>query len=98
VIVTDRRLLCRFASGRLTSLWWSGIVGLHVDLAVGQIVLDYGDGQPVNLSGSSVAPVGVVGIASVYGMEAMLTHPALAPLRTEVPFGASQATRKASNR
>jgi len=82
VLVTDLRLLCRFASGRLTSLWWNGVVGLHVDLAAEHIVLDFGDAQPVCLSGPFVAPVAVVGIASVYGAEAILTHQALAVLRT----------------
>lgn len=91
VIVTDMRLLCRFATGRLSSLWWNGIVGLEVDLAAEHIILDFGDGQPVNLSGPLVAPVAVVGIASVYGTEAMLTHPGLARIRThehrEQPLG-----------
>lgn len=82
VLVTDTRLLCRFGSGRLTSLWWSGIVGLDVDLAAERIVLDFGDGQPVNLSGQRLAHIAVVAIASVYGTVAMLTHRALAPLRT----------------
>jgi hypothetical protein len=82
VLVSDMRLLCRFASGSLVSLWWSGLVGLRVDLAAEHIVLDFGDGQLVNLSGPLVAPVAVVGIASVYGMEAMLTHPGLARIRT----------------
>jgi len=82
VIVTDLRLLCRFATGHLSSLWWSGIIGLNVDLAAEHVVLDYGDGQPVNLSGPWVAPVSIAGIAEVYGLEAMLVHPALAPLRT----------------
>ena len=82
VLVTDLRLLLRFATGRLASLWWRGAVGLHVDLAAEHLVLDYGDGQPINLSGAPVLSVAVVGIASVYGGEAMLTHPALALLRT----------------
>jgi len=82
VVVTDLRLLCRFGSGSLVSLWWSGLVGLRVDLAAEHIILDFGDGQLVNLSGPLVAPVAVVGIASVYGMEAMLTHPGLARIRT----------------
>ena len=82
VLVTDQRLLCRFTTGRLYSLWWSGVVGMHIDLATEHIVLDYGDGQPINLSGAPVLSVAVVGIASVYGGEAMLTHPALALLRT----------------
>ena len=93
VLVTDLRLLLRFATGRLASLWWSGLVGLHVDLAAEHVVLDFGDGQPVDLSGSYVAPVAVVGIASVYGVETLLTHPALAPLRTR---GSSAARRFAS--
>jgi hypothetical protein len=82
VVVTDLRLLSRFGSGSLVSLWWSGLVGLRVDLAAEHIILDFGDGQLVNLSGPLVAPVAVVGIASVYGMEAMLTHPGLARIRT----------------
>ena len=82
VVVTDLRLLCRFGSGSLASLWWSGIVGLRVDLAAEHVVLDFGDGQPVNLAGAHVAPLAVLGIASVYGKESMLAHPALASLRT----------------
>jgi len=82
-VVTDRRLLCRFATGHLALLWWSGIVGLNVDLAAEHIVLDFGDGQPVSLSGAQVAPLAVLGIASVYGVEAMLTHPGLVRLRTD---------------
>ena len=81
VVVTDLRLLCRFGSGSLVSLWWSGIVGLCVDLAVESIVLDFGDGQPVSLSGVQVGPIAVLGIASVYGTQAILTHHALTPLR-----------------
>jgi hypothetical protein len=81
-VVTDGRLLFRFATGHLGSLWWSGIVGLTVDLAAEHIVLDFGDGQPVNLSGVHVAVVAVAAIASIYGGQAMLTHPALASLRT----------------
>ena len=82
VIATDQRLLCRMSSGRLTSLWWNGVVGLNVDLAAEHMCLDYGDGQPVSLSGSSVAAVAVVGIVSSYGIEAMLNHPGVASLRT----------------
>ena len=85
VLATDVRLLCRFASGHLThltSLWWNGVVGIHIDLVAEQMVLDFGDGQPVSFSGSTVATVAVVGISAVYGTDAMLTHRALAPLRT----------------
>ena len=90
VIVTDLRLLCRFATGQLSSLWWRGVVGLHVDLAAEHVVLDYGDGQPVGLAGQRSAPIAVAAIASVYGAQALVGHPALAPLRTS---GSSAARR-----
>ena len=82
MFVTDQRLLCRFGSGSLISLWWGGLVGLHVDLVGENIALDFGDGELVNLAGAQVAPLAVLGIASVYGKESMLAHPALASLRT----------------
>ena len=81
VIVTDIRLLCRFSTGRMASLWWSGVVGVHVDLAAEHVVLDFGDGRPVDLSGAQVAPISVAVISSVYGAHALVTHPALGLLR-----------------
>lgn len=82
VIVTDLRLLSRFESRRLTSLWWGGVIGLNVDLAAEFIILDFGDSQPVGLSGAQVALVSVMAVASIYGAQSMASHPALAPLRT----------------
>lgn len=80
-LVSDRRLLVRFDSGELVSLWWEALVGFTADLTVGSVVLDFGDGRPRWLSGPGVAAVAVAGVARLYGPEAMLTHPALAPLR-----------------
>jgi hypothetical protein len=80
--VTDLRLLCRFSTGRLASLWWRGVVGLQVDLVAEHMVLDYGHGQPVAVSGAQVAPVSVAAVASIYGVQALVGHSALAPLRT----------------
>ena len=85
MLVTDFRLICRFATGRLASLWWRGVVGLRVELTAEHIVLDYGDGQPVSLSGAQVAQVSVAAIASIYGVQALVGHPALAPLRGRRP-------------
>jgi hypothetical protein len=85
VLVTDLRLLCRFPTGQLSSLWWRGVVGLHVDLASEHVVLDFGDGQPVNLSGVQVVSVSVAAIALIYGAQALVSHPALVPLRTRIP-------------
>ena len=81
VIVSDTRLFCRFAEGRISLLWWGGVVAIDVDLAREHIVIDYGDGQPVSLSGAQVGPVAIVGIAAIYGLQGMLTHPSLEPLR-----------------
>jgi hypothetical protein len=81
VVVTDLRLLCRFATGQLFSLWWSGVIGLNADLSTEQLVLDFGDGQPVSLSGPWVAPAAVAGVALTYGVQALADHPALTLLR-----------------
>ena len=82
VIVTDQRLLCRFVTGHLASLWWTGIVGLRIDLGAEHVVLDFGDGQPVGFWGSRVGALAVAAIVSLYGLETLLSHPALATLRT----------------
>ena len=82
VIVTDMRLFCRFATGRVYLLWWSGVVAIDVDLTKEHIVLDYGDGQPVSLSGPRVAAAAVAAIAAIYGAQALVGHSALAWLRS----------------
>jgi hypothetical protein len=48
-------------------------------------VFDYGDGSPRAVSGADAALVAVAGIASLYGVEQLTTHPALAPLRRMAP-------------
>jgi hypothetical protein len=81
VLVSDLRLLCRFATGGISLLWWNGVVAIDVDLTMEQVVIDYGDGQPVSLSGPWVAPAAVAGIAAIYGAQALVDHPALTLLR-----------------
>jgi hypothetical protein len=85
VIVTDMRLFCRFAAGRVSLLWWGGVVAIDVDLVNEHIVMDYGDGQPVSLSGPWVAAAAVAGVAVIYGVQGLVDHSALAPLRGEGP-------------
>lgn len=85
VLVTDMRLFCRFANGSLSSLWWSGVIGLHIDLATEHVVLDYGDGQPVSLTGRWVGSAAVAGVAAIYGAHALVDHPALTLLRRTDP-------------
>jgi hypothetical protein len=85
VLVTDMRLFCRFATGRVSLLWWGGVVAIDVDLVNEHIVIDYGDGAPVSLSGPWVAAAAVTGVAVIYGVQALVDHSALAPLRGEGP-------------
>ena len=92
VLVTDMRLFCRFATGRVSLLWWGGVVAIDVDLANEHIVIDYGDGQPVSLSGPWVAAAAVAGVAAIYGAQALVDHAALAPLRGEGPQRLSGST------
>jgi len=80
-LLSDRRLLVRFDTGELVSLWWEGLVGFTADVDAGYVVLDFGDGRPRLLSGPGAGVVAVAGVARLYGVDALLTHPALAPLR-----------------
>jgi hypothetical protein len=84
-LLTNCRLLVRLRSGEVLSLWWGSLVGFDPDLARGHVVLDYGDGSPRLVSGPGAAHVAVAGIASLYGVEALTTHPALDPLRRMAP-------------
>jgi len=81
VLVSDRRLLVRLDSGELVSMWWDTLAGFTADLIAGHVVLDFGDGRPRSMSGPGAAAVAVVGVARLYGTAALLTHPALEPLR-----------------
>lgn len=81
VLITNRRLLVRFSCNRLVSLPWTGLLGLQIDLPAETVTLDYGDGRPIALSGPATPLVAVASVAFVYGVRALLTHPALARLR-----------------
>lgn len=81
VLVSDRRLLVRLDSGELVSMWWETLLGFTADLIAGHVVLDFGDGRPRSISGPGSAAVAVAGVARLYGATALLTHPALEPLR-----------------
>jgi len=83
IFVTEQRLLVRLGSGELASLWWGALVGFEADLGGDHVVLDFGDGHPRLLSGPSAAVMAVAGVASLYGPDALTTHPALSPLRQD---------------
>lgn len=84
-LLTNRRLLVRLRTGEALSLWWGSLVAFDPDIARGHVVLDYGDGSPRSVSGPDAALVAVAGIASLYGVTELTTHPALEPLRRMAP-------------
>ena len=84
-LLTTHRLLVRLRSGEVIALWWGSLVGFDPDLDHGHVVLDYGDGTPRSVSGFSAAHVAVAGVASLYGVESLTSHPALSALRRPVP-------------
>ncbi|GAA2501639.1 hypothetical protein [Terrabacter carboxydivorans] len=83
-LVTDRRILLKTSDCRIVSLWWGSLVGFEPCPSSGYAVLDYGDGAPRLLSGRQVWAIAVVGVAAVYGVEALATHPALERLRARL--------------
>jgi hypothetical protein len=85
-LVTSQRVVGRRpASGELFSLWWSGVTGVEVDIKRDCIVLNTVNGWTGMLTGPTVAPLAVAAIAMCHGPEALLVHPALAPLRQGDP-------------
>ena len=84
VLLTDRRLLVTTSRRETQSLWWGSLVAFHVDLARGACALDYGDGHARLLSGPDASSVAVLGVAVLYGVQALALHSAIAPLRDPV--------------
>ena len=82
VMITDHRVILRLGSGELASLWWGSACGLEADLDAGHVVLDFGDGRPRLLSGEAAPLVAVAGVAQLYGVSALTTHPCLEPIRS----------------
>lgn len=86
-VVSDRRVLVRRPHGALVSMWWSTVAGVEVDLTSERVVLDFGDGCPCGLFGPQVAVVGVMAVACLYGVEGLVRHPGLEPLRDPNAIG-----------
>jgi hypothetical protein len=82
VMITDRRLILRLGSGELASLWWGSVSGFEADLDAGHVVLDFGDGRPRLLSGEAASLLAVAGVAQIYGVPALASHPCLASIRS----------------
>jgi catechol 2,3-dioxygenase-like lactoylglutathione lyase family enzyme len=80
-LLTSEQVAFRDPDGILTQIYWSGLLGVSVDLGADQLKLDYSDGRAGLFSGPTVAQLAVVAIARIYGPAALLEHPSIAPLR-----------------
>lgn len=81
-LVTNLRLAARAAGGLVISIYWAAVCGLSADLVTEVVVLDGVDGYHGELSGPAIAPIAVTAIASRFGLNALLDHPALTTLRS----------------
>ena len=81
ILMTDRRLICRCDDARLLSLSWTHVTGLQIGLEEQHLVMNYGDDPPIAFMGIGAATLAVGTVAGVYGLPALITHPALSPLR-----------------
>lgn len=81
VIVTDHRLIVALATGETIHLEWSQLAAFEPDLTRAHLVVGPGAGPRFGFSGSAVPILAVVGVSVLYGADALVTHPALRPLR-----------------
>jgi hypothetical protein len=80
-LITDERLLCRCDDGRLLSLPWADVTGLQIGLDQQCIVINYGGEPPIAFRGAETVVLAVAAVAGTYGLQSLLTHPGLSPLR-----------------
>jgi hypothetical protein len=81
-LITSLRLVGRTRpDGELTSIWWSDLAGIQLDLGADTVHLDGNNGWRGELIGPGVAPIAVAAVAAGHGPEALLVHPGLARLR-----------------
>jgi hypothetical protein len=84
-VITDLRLAARESNGAVLSIYWDAVQGVTVDLARGVVAFDAADGFHGEFTGPGIAPIAVAAVAKLYGVQAMLEHPSLAPLRVNAP-------------
>jgi hypothetical protein len=81
ILITDSRLIARLPHGAVISYWWNSVLALDVNLEVGHVVLDFGDSEPRAIGGLAVATIGVMAVGAIFGLDGLIHHSALAPLR-----------------
>jgi hypothetical protein len=83
---TSHRVVGRLPGGELIGLWWGRITGCIVDLGTEQVILDGPDSWRYAFSGPGVPVIAVAAVAHLHGVQALVTHPALARLRSDDPL------------
>lgn len=81
-LITSLRIVGRTQpDSELTSIWWSGLAGLQVDLDADTVHLDGNNSWRGHIIGPGVAPIAVAAVAACHGPAALLVHPGLVRLR-----------------
>jgi hypothetical protein len=80
VIVTDRRLMCN-VRGRWLSFHYSGITAWYPEPDRWAVACEFGDTEPLMLSGIWAPTLAVFVTAQVHGAHGLDNHPALATVR-----------------
>jgi hypothetical protein len=79
--LTNHRIVGRTWQGQLLGWRWENLVGCVVDLPGERVTFDVNTGHRFALTGPATPVVAVAAIAHLHGVAALLTHPALGPLR-----------------
>jgi len=85
VAITDQRLLCCCNGGQLLSMYWMDVAGVQIVLDRQSLLISCCNQPPVTFAGAGTAVIGVAAVSMLYGPGALLTHPALSPLRCQSP-------------
>ncbi|SDM48766.1 hypothetical protein [Actinomyces ruminicola] len=81
-LVTDHRILIHHLDGRWLSFWFSGAVGVYPALNEDTLILEFNDTSPLRLQGPASLIASVGAIWTAHGVQGLLQHPALDPLRS----------------
>jgi hypothetical protein len=82
-LITSQRLVGRLpVSAELISVWWSGLIGVDVDLHHDKLTLNGVNGWTGRLSGPEIFPLAVAAVGMCHGPEALADHPGLSRLPT----------------
>lgn len=80
-VVTDRRVLVHRLDGQWLTFPFSATTALYPHLEAETLFLEFPDTSPVRIQGPASAVASVVAVWYAHGVDGLLRHPALDPLR-----------------